>query len=835
VLNVKLLGMNFAKNSSDDYAERFTDNARISMRHAEGIAMSLGSNYIGTEHLLLGLLAQQSSIAAKILKSTGVDINKARVALNLAARPIVVINNSTKKEMSENAKLALRMSWDIAQEFNQDYCGTEHILYSMVTQKNARATLLLRDMNVDVDKVTVELESYLNRQQFDSDNTVSTKTKKRKSKKGGALDFFGTDLTELAKSGQIDPLIGRDREVSRMITTLSRRHKNNPMLIGEPGVGKTAIVEGLAQRIIEEAVPDSLADKRIILLDLASVVAGTKYRGEFEERLKKIISELENDQNIILFIDEIHLLVGAGAAEGAMDASNMLKPMLARGKIKLIGATTLDEYSKNIEKDAALERRFQTIIVPEPSKSETLAILRGLKKKYEEFHGVLIGDEVLSDAVRLSSRYVTNKFLPDKAIDLIDDSSAHVRVTRGKTPPQLRKQQKELAVVTDKMEESVEDQDYEKAAYYKTRMSQLKEAIDKSKKESNQNDRLTLESDDLAHTISQNTGVPVRRVQKSEAKYLMKLDNILSKFILGQDEAVQSVVKAIRRNRSGVGDGTKPIGSFVLLGPTGVGKTELARVLAREFYDSENSLIKIDMSEYSDKHTVSRLVGAPAGFVGYEDSNQLTDKVRRQPFSLVLFDEIEKAHPEVFNIFLQILEDGYLTDSKGRKVDFSNTIIIMTSNIGASLLQKEVQLGFSAHSKKDEESLDQLHEKNEGAVRDRLKKSLRPELINRFDKIIVFRALSHKVVSSILKLQIDELNDRLANQGLAVTIDSKTKKLLLDKGYDKHNGVRPLRRAIQDELEDLIAEGILKGEYSKGDVISTTVKSKKIVLSKAVG
>ena len=587
------------------------------------------------------------------------------------------------------------------------------------------------------------------------------------------------------------------------------------MLIGEPGVGKTAIVEGLAQQIISEDVPDTMIDKRVVTLDLAGMIAGTKYRGEFEERLKRIMSELLEDNSTIIFIDEMHLLVGA----------------LSRGDIQVIGATTLDEYSKYIEKDAALERRFQPIIVPEATLSETIAILRGLKPHYEEYHGVTIADEVVVDATNLAKRYISDRFMPDKAIDLIDEASAHARVDRGKTPKNIRRLMHELKAITVRMDDAVEAQEYERAAKYKTRMSQLSDELEEQKAKHNKKSRLKITSDDIATVVATTTGVPVSRVKKSEAKYLTNLEKHLSKNVIGQEKAVSAISKAIRRSRSGIGDSRRPVGSFIFLGPTGVGKTELARVLASEVYASEDALVKIDMSEFSEKHTVSRLVGAPAGYVGYEEGGQLTDKIRRSPYSLVLFDEIEKAHPEVFNILLQILEDGYLTDAKGRKIDFTNTIVIMTSNIGADKLRREASLGFRAQSAGDKEELQTLHEENKELVLEDLNELMRPELLNRIDNIIVFNALSKKDVSAILRLQLKDLESRLQNKHLGIKVTKSAKEKLANLGYDPANGVRPLRRVIQDEVEDPIAEGLISEKYNSGDVVRATIKDDKFSFS----
>lgn len=811
-----------------EFLNHLTDNALQSLKHADAIARSFGSAYVGTEHLLLGVLAQDTSMGSKILEGAGVTLDRARLALNLTPKTLVI--NMGAKGLSETAKLTLKMAYDVAQDFNQEFCGTEHILYSVLSQKNARATVLLRDMNVDVDGLISELEQFLNRQQYEDDSSSSAEGRRRAKKtKKTALDFFGTDITAQAREGKLDPVVGREAQIRRVVTILNRRTKNNPVLIGEPGVGKTAIAEGLAQRIVNEDVPDSLLDKRIVMLDLAGMIAGTKYRGEFEERLKKVMAELENDTKTIVFIDEMHLIVGAGAAEGAMDAGNILKPALARGKIQVIGATTTDEYTKHIEKDAALERRFQPIQVPEATPSETLAILKGLRKHYEEFHGVVVSNEVLEETVNLAKRYINDRFMPDKAIDLLDETAAHLRVDKGKTPPEVRKLQKELKLVNVRIEDAVDSEDYEKAAKFKQRASQIKEELKQLEAEGKSANRLTVTTEDVAEVVARMTGVPVTKVIRSEAKYLLNLEKTLRKFVIGQDEAVEAVAKAVRRNRVGIGSGKRPIGSFIFLGPTGVGKTELARVLAREFFGSDDAMVKIDMSEFGEHHNVSRLVGAPAGYVGYEEGGQLTDKIRRQPYSLVLFDEIEKAHPDVFNMLLQVLEDGYLTDAKGRRIDFTNTIIIMTSNIGADKLQKEADLGFHADNRGDLSDLDALHDRNKSKVMDELKKMTRPEFLNRIDKVIVFRALTRKNVLKILDLQIDELRDRLVKHGIDLQLTPAAKNHLLEQGYDPTNGVRPMRRLIADTIEDHIAHELLDGKYHRGHIIRVGAKNNQLV------
>lgn len=819
---------------TDDFAEfvmHLTDNARTSLHHANAIAQGYNSPYIGTEHLLLGVLAQGSSVGAKLLADVSVTLERAQSALKLV--PLTTVIAVGAKGLSETAKLTLKMSWEIAQEFHQDYLGTEHILYSMLSQKNARATVLLRDMQVNTSELAAELEDFFDRQSdvYQETGTPSSATIKKPQPRKGALETFGTDLTARAKAGELDPVIGRDAEEERMVTILSRRTKNNPVLIGEPGVGKTAIVEGLAQRIIREDVPAHLLDKRVVQLDLAGMIAGTKYRGEFEERLKKVMTELQQQKNVIIFIDELHLLVGAGAAEGALDAANILKPALARGELHLIGATTLEEYRKHIETDSSLERRLQTIVVPEPKLKDTISILKGLRGNYESHHGVSMDDEVIESAVYMADRYVSDRFMPDKAIDVIDEAAALVRVKSGQRPSKLRDYVKQLKNLNEKMEESVANEDYERAALYKTRISQISVHIDETRQAFEKKTPIVLRDDDIAHAIATMTGIPVKRVQKSEAKLLLNLEKHIEKYIIGQREAVEKVASAIRRSRSGVASNKRPIGSFVFMGPTGVGKTELAKVLAREVFGSEDALIKIDMSEFGERHNTARLLGAPAGYVGYEDGGQLTDKIKRQPYSVVLFDEIEKAHPEVFHLLLQILEDGSLTDAKGHKVNFSNTIIILTSNLGADRMMKESSLGFHVASLTDSKKLDDIHDENAVATKDALAKLMRPELINRFDCIVTFRALTRKEIGRIFDNLIDELQDRLVRKGIHLVIKLSAKRLLIDLGYDEKFGARPLRRAIQDYLEHKIADGILSGQYEKGTVLTVSAHKGEITVN----
>jgi len=798
-----------------DFISHLTDNARMSVQYADAIARGNGSAYIGTEHLLLGVLAQGSSTGAKVLADAGVTLQQAELALDI--KPAKVVVSTGAVGLSETALLTLRMAWETAKEFNQDYLGTEHILYSVLRQSNARATTLLRnEIGVNVEELVEELEGYFDRNRGEHSDVMTEP--KTHSVRGGALSAYGIDLTAKAAAGDLDPMIGRDKECERVITVLSRRTKNNPVLIGEPGVGKTAIVEGLAQRIVREDVPDHLLDKRVVMLDMAAMIAGTKYRGEFEDRLKKVISEITKQGNIIVFIDELHLLVGAGSAEGSMDAANILKPALARGELHLIGATTLDEYRKHIEKDAALERRFQPVVVKEPTLKETIAILRGLKTYYEKHHSVAITDEVIESSVYMSDRYVSDRFMPDKAIDVIDEAAARVRVKQGHRPSRQRELTKELKSLNEKMEDAVTHEDYERAALYKQRISQISDKIEAEKAAQEGKNTVTLTDDDVAHAIAVMTNIPVEKVQASEAKMLRHLERHLSKQLIGQKEAIAKVARAIRRSRSGVASSKRPIGSFVFMGPTGVGKTELAKVLAKEVFGSQDALVKIDMSEFAEKHNTSRLVGAPAGYVGYEDGGKLTDKIRRQPYSVVLFDEIEKAHPDVFQLLLQLLEEGKLTDAKGREVSFRNTIIILTSNLGADKMMKESELGFHSLKQRTKE-LDTLHDRNASYAMDALEKFMRPELINRFDGIVTFRALTREEVGKIFDLMIEELRQRLVRKGLGISVSAAAKRQLIDKGYNAKFGARPLRRVIEDEVEHAIAERLLDGRDEKGAIL----------------
>lgn len=814
-----------------DFISRLTNNARLSIQNADAIARGYGANEISTEHLLLGLLSQNSSTAAKIMAECGVTIQMAEAALAKdTSRPAIRNNLMT---LSPSTFMALRIARDTARDLHLEHIGSEHLLHSLLRQENSRAGQLLTQLNIDIQNVLTQTESLLDDQHnshHPANDGTATAGRQPNTKTKSILELYGTNLTNRAQQGKLDPTIGRADEVERLITILSRRTKNNPVLIGEPGVGKTAIVEGLASRIISEKVPDHLLDKEVIQLDLAAMISGTKYRGEFEDRLKKTIQEVKKRGKILLFIDELHMLVGAGAAEGALDAANILKPALARGELHMIGATTIDEYRKHIEKDTALERRFQTIIVKEPSTQETLEILQGLKGHYETHHGVEISDEVLHDAVYMADRYIADRFMPDKAIDVLDEASALVRVKQGFKPSKLREYTRELKSLNDRMEDAVTNEDYERAAMYKMRLSQINDRIEDQRLKQLSKRPAILNSDNIAHAIAVMTHIPVEKIQRSEARLLKNLERHLAKYLIGQQEAITKVAQSIRRNRSGIASSQRPIGSFVFMGPTGVGKTELARVLAREVFGSEDALIKIDMSEFSERHSASRLVGAPAGYVGYEEGGKLTDKIRRQPYSVVLFDEIEKAHKDVFNLLLQLLEDGTLTDAKGREVSFANTIVICTSNLGADIMGKESSMGFSARTKNDKQELETEHIANNERATQLLGSLMRPELINRFDAILTFRALSRKEINKIFDKLIDELQTRLQHPGIRIVVKGDAKRWLIDRGFDPKNGARPLRRTIENELEHLLAEGVIDNSYHKGDILEVSIHEDKLQL-----
>ena len=818
----------------DDFAElaqHLSEDARTSLFYADSIARGYGSPFIGTEHLLLGILSQNASVAAQVLADAGLTLDKAEMALGLtptATRMRIGVN-----VLSEASKVTLQMSWETARRYHQDELGTEHILYSLLSQPRSRARKLLAEtLHLSVPDIMADLEAFFARREQPAAAEASVPAESDTHVALPAiLEQFGADITQRARDKKLDPVIGRQEEIKRMAVILSRRSKNNPVLIGEPGVGKTAIVEGLAQRIVAGDVPPSLQDKQIVQLDLARMIAGTKYRGEFEERLNKVTQALAAQPHIIAFIDEIHMMMGAGAAEGALDAANVLKPALARHNVRIIGATTVDEYKKHIEKDTALERRLQAILVKEPKLSDVMAMLKGMRQQYEQHHQVRITDEVIDTVVQLADRYITQRFMPDKALDVLDEAAAYVRVTKG-SGSEIVAVQKHIAELDALITQAAEVEDYQQAAAYKTRRAQLDERRQKLQKKQSRRQSIRLTPDDIARAVAHMAGIPAGKVHASERRLLTQLERQLGKRIIGQTEAVQQVAKAVRRGRSGINQAHRPIGSFVFMGPTGVGKTELARVLAEEVFGSEDALVKIDMSELAEKHTTSRLLGAPAGYVGYDDGGQLTDTIRRQPYSVVLFDEIEKAHPDVLHILLQILEDGVVSDSKGRQVSFRHTILILTSNIGADAMQQTAELGFRITTSNSDAQLEAVHQAQAATARKQLEKRLRPELINRLNDVIVFRPLTQAEAGRIFDLLVADLKKRLASQGLSLQVTPRLKKLLVAKGYDSRYGARPMRRVIETELEHPIAEGILAGTYQAGSVL-TARASKGIVTIQA--
>lgn len=811
--------------------QRLSENARFALQKADFYSKRYNKGFMGTEHLLLGILAIDTSTGAKLIRDEGVDLEQIEKAIN---KPAVEVPGADMAMMSlsEAVILSLRMARNFTKEQGLSVIGTEHILYALLSQPNSRASVILSHLHIDNDHILDLIEKLVAKQTIDEKN----KQEKAKYLRKAPLKFlsrYGKDLTEEARSGRLDTVIGRDQEIERVVTILSRRTKSNPVLIGEAGVGKTAIVEGLATRIVKNDVPSSLIGKHIYQVDLSSVVAGTKFRGEFEERIKNIIDEATSDDSILLFIDEIHLLCGAGSSEGSMDAANILKPALARNSINLIGATTLDEYRKTIEKDKALSRRFQTVLVEEPSSAVTLRILKGIKSHYEKHHSVVIPDKILETAIAMSTRYINDRFMPDKVIDIIDEASAIAKVNADKKGGDKYKKLKiECSTLEEKIATAAEKEDYESAANYKTTLLQLNKELKKLEKTAKSHATPTLTEENLATAISLKTGIPVSKVHGSELKMLIDLEDYLKASIIGQDEAIAVVSRAIRRGRSGIIDSRRPIGSFLFMGPTGVGKTELARVIAREVFGGENALIKIDMSEFGEKHNVSRLLGAPAGYIGYDDGGKLTESVRRKPYSVVLFDEIEKAHPDVFHLLLQILEDGVLTDGQGNKTKFNNTIIILTSNLGSADMLRESEFGFTAKNKRDKVALLAEYEANKASALKALKKIMRPELINRLDAILVFHALTKKVVESIFDNLINDLKRRLATKGLGLKIDTTAKERLIKIGYDPKNGARPLRRAIEDEIEALLSEAIIKETIKKGDIVTICYARNRFNLKK---
>ena len=810
--------------------QRFTDDAQRVLSFAQEAALELGHDYVGTEHVLIGLIKVKNGVAAKALNELG-----------LSAETIIEdveehIGRGNKKAssvyMTPRVKHVLELAVEVANHMNHNYVGTEHILLGLLSDGGGVAVGLLRNHNIRASDIVEVIRDILG----SSGRTSHTSEDNKDSSSLGDLADFGTDLNESAKQGKIDPVIGRDKEITRVIQILSRRTKNNPVLIGEPGVGKTAIAEGLAQRIVNGNVPEILRNKRIISLSISSMLAGAKYRGEFEERLKKAIDEVQKHDDMIIFIDEIHTLVGAGATEGAMDAANILKPALARGEFQVIGATTLDEYKKHIEKDAALERRFQPVLVGEPSEEDALEILKGLRDRYEAFHKAKITDEALEAAVSLSSRYITDRFLPDKAIDVVDEAASKVRMKVFSAAPDLKALETQLADVKKEKEAAVTAQEFEKAAEMRDEEKRIEKEINDKKNAAKENSdaKLVVTDEDIASVVAQWTGIPVSKIAQEESESLLHLEEELHKRVIGQDEAVVAVSKAVRRARAGLKDPKRPIGSFLFLGPTGVGKTELARALAVALFGDETAMIRLDMSEYMEKHTVSRLVGAPPGYVGYEEGGQLTDAVRRKPYSVILLDEVEKAHADFFNILLQVLDDGRLTDSQGRTVDFRNTVIIMTSNLGANALRKSSpELGFLAAKKSDSAS-DASNEINfkeaKKSVMDAVKRHFRPEFLNRIDEMIVFHALTSNDLKQIVTILMDTVVKRLGDMGLSLEISPAAMDILVKEGSDFSMGARPLKRAIQRLIEDPISDLILQGNAPEGATIKADVEDEHIIV-----
>jgi len=805
---------------------RYTERAQKVLMLAEKEARRLNHNYIGTEHLLLGLIQEGQGVAAKALRSIGINLDQVRQSVERYVGEMEAGQNP-EITLTPRSKKVLNLALDEARQLNHNYIGTEHLLLGLIREGEGVAARVLTELGADLETLRNEVMSHLGGASGEQPARSQTKSNTP------TLDEFSRDLTQQTQDNKLDPVIGRSREIERVIQILSRRTKNNPVLIGEPGVGKTAIAEGLAQRIVEGNAPEILLNKRVILLDLSAIVAGSKYRGEFEKRMKSVMEEIRQAGDVVLFIDELHTLVGAGAAEGAIDAANILKPALARGELQCIGATTLDEYRKYIEKDSALERRFQSIIVEESTPEETRKILEGLRDNYEAHHRVKILDSAIEAAVNLSHRYITERYLPDKAIDLIDEAGSKVRLKENTRPPEIKKLNEELEKVEHEKEEAIRSQEFEKAAQLRDQEKKLKEELEEKKEEWDKQkgrDELTVDEEDIAQIVSQWTGIPVTKLASEETQKLLHLEDELHKRVIGQDEAVTAVSRAVRRARAGLKDPGRPIGSFIFLGPTGVGKTELARALAETLFNDENALIRIDMSEYMEKHAVSRLVGSPPGYVGHEEGGQLTEKVRRRPFSVVLFDEIEKAHPDVFNILLQILEDGNLTDTHGRRVDFKNTVVIMTSNVGATLIEKQGGVGFQPVDAEEDEQ--QLYEKMKEKVTSELRRTFRPEFLNRVDETIVFHALNQKHIEQIVDLMLEELQERLTEQKLKLDVTPEAKVHLAKEGFDRRFGARPLRRTIQRLIEHPLADKVLAGEFQPEETIKVEVADGKIKFDK---
>lgn len=812
--------------------ERFTEKAIKVIMLAQEEARRLGHNFVGTEQILLGLIGEGTGIAAKTLKSMGVNLKDARVEVEkIIGRGSGFV--AVEIPFTPRAKRVLELSWDEARQLGHNYIGTEHLLLGLIREGEGVAARVLENLGVDLTKVRSHVIRLLGESgAATAGTTTSTGTGRSKTP---TLDEFGVNLTQAAQEGRLDPVVGREKEIERVIQILGRRTKNNPVLIGEPGVGKTAIAEGLAIRISNADVPDILMDKKIVQLDIGLLVAGTKYRGEFEERLKKIMDEIRGAGNVMLVIDELHTLIGAGAAEGAIDAANILKPALSRGELQCIGATTMDEYRKHIERDAALERRFQPVIIDPPSVDETIEILRGLRPKYEEHHRLIISDEAIDHATKLSDRYISDRFLPDKAIDIIDEASSRVRLRASSLPPEGKEVERELRKVRRDKEMAIRNQEFEKAASLREQETKLSEKIREIQqlwKAKQETEKPIVTGEEVAHVVSVWTGIPLLKLTEGESEKLLHMSDVLHQRVIGQDEAVEAVCKAIRRARVGLKNPNRPIGSFIFSGPTGVGKTELAKALAGYFFGSEDNMIRIDMSEFMEHHTTSKLIGSPPGYVGYQEGGQLTEAVRRKPYSVVLFDEIEKAHPDVFNVLLQILDDGRLSDSKGRTVDFKNTIIIMTSNVGAQFIDKSsLAVGFQIADTKSEHS--ERYKKIRDLVMDSMKKTFRPEFLNRIDEIIVFQQLTKEEIRKIVDIMSADLQSRIKAQGMELVITDECKDLIAKDGYNPTYGARPLRRAIQRLLEDALAEQVLQGSFKEGDTILTVLDNDTVRFDKS--
>jgi ATP-dependent Clp protease ATP-binding subunit ClpC len=792
--------------------ERFTERAKHVVSAAREEATRLGSEYVRTEHILLGLCREPEGIASRALENLGVDIEALAHEIEQQVQPGTSEVSGDEIAFTPRAKKVLELAVDEARRFNHSYIGTEHILLGLLKEGEGIAAKVLQDMKVDLGRVQAEVIRLLG----DQGRFAAQEAQTGKKSQTPALDAFGRDLTQLAKEGKLDPVIGRANEIERVIQILSRRTKNNPVLIGEAGVGKTAIVEGLAQAIISGDVPDLLTGRRVLTLDLAGVVAGTKYRGQFEERLKSVMKEIRRADNIILFIDELHTIVGAGAAEGAVDAANMLKPSLARGELQCIGATTMDEYRKHIEKDAALARRFQTVIVDEPSVDMTVEIIKGLRDKYEAHHRVKFSDEAIVAAAKLASQYITDRFLPDKAVDVIDEAGSRARLQVTTRPPELKDIELEIEQTTQRKEEAIRKQEYEKAAALRDEERTLIAKLDERRREwerRRDSAEMVLGEEEIAYIVSKWTGIPLTKIEEKESERLLRMRDELHKRIIGQEEAIDAITRSIQRSRAGLRNQSRPVGSFLLFGPTGVGKTLLAKTLAVFLFGNEEALITIDMSEYMEKFSVSRLAGAPPGYVGYNEGGQLTEQVRRRPYSVILFDEIEKAHSDVFNALLQVLEEGHMTDSSGRKVDFRNTVIVMTSNVGARRMTKNVGLGFNREGEGSE------HSKMKDRVMEEAKKVFNPEFLNRVDEVLVFHRLTMKELVEIVDIQVDEVVNRVAEKGLVLHLTPEARAFLVRVGSNEEYGARPLRRAVQQYVEDPLAELLLRGDLGPGTTI----------------